>query len=71
MEALQNLKYQMLCKKKKKEKNTTSGNPKVSRGKEENSKSILKQHVINLLNIMVYIVGKELIAGRFYMAHIK
>ena len=66
MEALQNLKYQMLCKKKKKkEKNTTSGNLKVSRVKEENSKSILKQHVINLLNIMVYIVGKELIAGRF------
>lgn len=46
-------------------KYTTSGNLKVSRVKEENSKSILKQHVINLLNIMVYIVGKELIAGSF------
>lgn len=48
-----------------KKKKNTSGNLKVSRVKEENSKSILKQHVINLLNIMVYIVGKELIAGRF------
>ena len=36
-----------------------SGNLKVSRVKEETSKSILKQYVINLLNIMVYIVGKD------------
>ena len=54
METLHNIKYQMLCKKKKK-----SGNLKVSRVKEETSKSILKQYVINLLNIMVYIVGKD------------
>lgn len=40
-------------------KKKKSGNLKVSRVKEETSKSILKQHVINLLNIMVYIVGKD------------
>ena len=40
-------------------KKKKSGNLKVSRVKEETSKSILKQYVINLLNIMVYIVGKD------------
>ena len=41
------------------QKKKKSGNLKVSRVKEETSKSILKQYVINLLNIMVYIVGKD------------
>lgn len=30
---------------------------------EKNSKVSWKQHVINLLNIVIYIVGEQLIAG--------
>lgn len=54
----------MLCK-------NTSGNLKVSRVKKENSKSFLKQHVVNLWNIMICIAGKELIAGCVNITHIK